>query len=421
MPESILWQALAPAPAVPLLKELPERVDAAVIGGGYTGLAAARALAQGGASVVVLEQHRVGAGASSRNGGMVLPGYKAELPDLVRRHGLPLARRLWDDSLAAIGFVESLIATEGIACDWRRSGHITLAAKPSHLGPLEGTRELLQRDFGYATQLLGPTELRGEIGSPRYFGGLLDPAAGALQPAAYLAGLAASALRAGARVSELTAVHAIDREPGGFHLATERGPLSAAEVVVATNGYTGCLTPYLARRVVPVGSFIVATAPLDAAVARRLIPNDRMLSDTRNLLYYFRLSPDRRLVFGGRAAFLPTALEESRALLARGIAEVYPDLGPVALEHAWGGTLGFALDQMPHAGRHEGITYAVGYGGHGVALATWLGDRIGQALGGKGPWPTLAELRFPAVPFYRGRPWFLPLAGAYYGLKDRLV
>ena len=217
------------------------------------------------------------------------------------------------------------------------------------------------------------------------------------------------------------AVHAIDQEPGGFRLATERGPLSAAEVVVATNGYTGRLTPYLARRVVPVGSFIVATVPLDPAVARRLIPNDRMLSDTRNLLYYFRLSPDRRLVFGGRAAFLPTALEESRALLARGIAEVFPDLGPVALEHAWGGTLGFALDQMPHAGRHEGVTYAVGFGGHGVALASWLGDRIGHALGGGGPWPALTELRFPAVPFYRGRPWFLPLAGAYYGLKDRLV
>lgn len=421
MTESILWQALWPEVAAPPVTVLPDRVDAAVIGGGYTGLAAARALALGGASVVVLERDRVGYGASSRNGGMVLPGYKAELPDLVRRHGLPLARRLWDDSLAAIGFVESLVTTEGIACDWRRSGHVTLAAKPSHLGPLEGTRELLRRDFGYHTELLGPMELRNELGSPRYYGGLLDPGAGALQPAAYLAGLAASAGRAGAGISELTRVRAIDREPGGFRLETERGFLRAGEVVVATNGHTGHLTPYLARRIVPVGSFIVATAPLEDAVARRLIPNNRMLSDTRNLLYYFRLSPDRRLVFGGRAAFVPTALEESRTLLAQGIAEVFPDLGPVPLEHAWGGTVGFTFDQMPHAGRHEGITYAAGYGGHGVAMASWLGDRIGQALGGRGPWPALAELRFPAVPFYSGRPWFLPLAGAYYALKDRLV
>jgi glycine/D-amino acid oxidase-like deaminating enzyme len=170
-----------------------------------------------------------------------------------------------------------------------------------------------------------------------------------------------------------------------------------------------------------VGSYIIATERLGPADQQRLIPHGRMLSDTKNLLYYFRLSPDGRLVFGGRAAFVPAALERSIALLREGMLEVFPELAPVPIEYAWGGTVGFTLDNLPHAGRHEGVAYALGYGGHGVACASWLGDRVGRAVAGAAPWPELALLPFRAVPLYRGRPWFLPLAGAYYGLKDRLV
>jgi glycine/D-amino acid oxidase-like deaminating enzyme len=297
---------------------------------------------------------------------------------------------------------------------------VTLAAKPAHLRSLEAARRLLAQDFDYPTELLGPAEIGREIGSTRYHGGLVDPLAGALQPVAYVVGLAAAALRAGARIAEHTTVTRLARSGERMRIDTTRGTVAAGEVLVATNGYTARLTRYLARRLVPVGSFIVATAPLGADVARRLIPNDRMLSDTRNLLYYFRLSPDHRLVFGGRAAFVPTALERSVALLVQGIGQVYPELRGVRIEHAWGGTLGFTLDHLPHIGRHEGITHAVGYGGHGVAMASWLGDRAGRALGGSAQWPALAGIPFPAVPLYCGRPWFLPLAGAYYGLKDRL-
>ena len=421
IPESVLWRVLSPLPTLPPLPALPERVDLLVVGAGYTGLAAARAAAQAGASVLVLEREAVGAGASSRNGGMVLPGYKAELADVARRHGLATARALWEDSLAAIGFVEALVAEEGIACDWHRPGHLTLAAKPAHLRALEASRRQLARDFGYETHLVGPADLGAEIGSRCYHGGLVDPGAGALQPAAYLGGLLAAAQRAGAVVADGIVVRRVVRTPEGLRVETGRGPVRAAEVLVATNGLTGTLEPWLARRVVPVGSFIVATAPLDADVAARLLPRRRMCSDTRNLLYYFRLSADDRLVFGGRAAFVPTALARSRALLQQGIREVFPDLGPVAIEHAWGGTLGFTLDHLPHAGRREGIGYSLGYGGHGVALASWLGHQAGRALAGAGPWPALAGLPFPAVPLYAGRPWFLPLAGAYYQVKDWLA
>jgi glycine/D-amino acid oxidase-like deaminating enzyme len=351
---------------------------------------------------------------------MVLPGYKADVADLVRRHGLARARALFEDSLSAIGFVESVVREEGIACDWRRAGHVSLAARPGHLRALEEARQLLAEQFDYRTELLGRERLGEEIGSGRYHGGLLDPLAGSIQPAQYLLGLAAAAEKPGALLLEQVAVERVGRAGTGFRLGTSRGPLEAGDVLVATNGYTGGLLPWLARRVVPVGSYIIATERLASETRRRLIPRGRMLSDTKHLLYYFRLSPDGRLVFGGRAAFVPTALERSREILRRGMIEVFPELASARIDFAWGGTLGFTLDHLPHAGRHDGICYALGYGGHGVAMASWLGDCVGKAMAGSAQWPVLSEIPFRPIPFHWGRPWFLPLAGAYYGLKDRL-
>lgn len=416
----ILWQATARPLAFPV-SEPPSKVDVAVIGGGYTGLSAARALARAGASVVVLERERIGAGASSRNGGFVLPGYKADLSAIVRRHGVVRARALFQTSLAALDFVERTVREERIECHWERPGGVTLAAKPAHLAGLEEEQRLLEREFGHPTVLLGPRELRDEIGSTRYHGGLLDPAAGAVHPVEYLLGLAAATARAGARLCEAANVTGLKQVATATQVRTDRGTIEAREVLLATNGYSGRLVPWIARRIVPVGSFIIATAPLDPALTARLIPRRRVLSDTKNLLYYFRLSPDNRMVFGGRAAFRPEAVDRSLALLRQGMVEVFPELSGAAVEFGWGGTLGFTLDQMPHAGRIDGVSYAMGYCGHGVAFASWLGDQVGHAIAGKGPWPALSELSFPAVPFYTGRPWFLPFAGAYYQLKDWLV
>lgn len=416
----ILWNVSARPITLPL-SPAPTQVDVAVIGGGYTGLSAARALAQAGASVAVLERDRIGGGASSRNGGFVLPGYKADLSAIVRRHGMTAARTLFQASLAALDLVERTVREEKIECHWERPGSITLAAKPGHLDGLRSEQQLLAREFEHQTQLLGPEELGDEIGSARYHGGLLDPTAGAVQPAEYLLGLAAAAARAGAVLCQHADVTGIRRAGKRTQLITGSGVVEAGEVLLATNGYSGRLVPWIARRIVPVGSFIIATAPLDAALAGRLIPRRRVLSDTKNLLYYFRLSPDNRMVFGGRAAFRPEAVERSLAMLQTGMVEVFPELGDVAVEFGWGGTLGFTLDQLPHAGRHEDLNYAMGYCGHGVAFASWLGHQAGNAIAGKGPWPIIAQLPFPAVPFYNGRPWFLPLAGAYYQLKDWLV
>ena len=414
---SLWWHSCAPfAPRAQ--PQLPERVDVAIVGGGYTGLSAARTLAAQGASVIVLERETLGWGASGRNGGFVLPGFKADIPVLVRRLGLPATRRLFEESVEAIGFLESIVVAEAIPCDFHRSGSLTLAARPGHLPDLAATSRFMHREFGYQTTVLGPTELAQEIGSRRYHGAVLDSAAGALQPAAYLVGLAAAAERAGALLMERTEVRRLVRGASGFRLDTSAGTLAARDVLIATNGYGIGLLSGLARRVIPVGSYIIATRVLEPSLAERLIPRGRVLSDTKHLLYYFRLSPDRRLVFGGRAAFVPEQTERSALALRRGMVEVFPDLADTPVEFAWGGTLGMTLDYLPHVGRMDGVAYAVGYCGHGVALATWLGHRAGLALADVKPWPALAEITFPPLPLYRGNPWFLPLAGMWYRVRD---
>jgi glycine/D-amino acid oxidase-like deaminating enzyme len=192
----------------------------------------------------------------------------------------------------------------------------------------------------------------------------------------------------------------------------------ADEVVVATEGYSGAAFGWIRRRVIPVGSYIVATAPLDAGVAARLVPRARVLFDSRRLLHYFRLSPDGRMVFGGRVAMTSLGTERAARVLGKAMRTVFPALAAAPIDFAWSGKVGFTLDRLPHAGRAGGVHYAFGYGGHGVALATWLGGRTGDAIAGGARIPELGPP--PAVPLYGGRPWFLPLVDAYYRLRDRI-
>jgi glycine/D-amino acid oxidase-like deaminating enzyme len=392
-------------------------VDVAVVGAGYTGLSAALTLAGHGASVVVLERHRAGWGASGRNGGFVLPGYQPDVEVLVRRYGVDRARALFAATLEAIDGLEALVRRVAPDCGYERRGWISLAARPRHLRGLRQSAELLRRHFGHETVVLGPAELREEIGSERYHGGLLDPLGGALHPGRYCAGLAAAASQAGAVLVEGVEVLGVSRAGEIATVRTSAGAVAAAEVLVATNGYTDEAFPALRRGVVPVGSYVVATAPLGEALAAEVVPRGRVMSDTWNLLHYFRLSSDGRLVFGGRASFTPTDVARSARILERDLRLVFPSLAGVPLDYAWSGSLGVARDRMPHAGRADGVHYALAYAGHGVALATWLGARMGDALAGRGAVPVLAG-GLPPIPLYRGRPWFLPLAGGYYRVMD---
>jgi glycine/D-amino acid oxidase-like deaminating enzyme len=424
MKESAFWLETIPD-WHPSPQTLPARVDVAIVGGGYTGLSAARELARRGAHVAVCEARTIGWGASSRNGGMVLTGLKSSAGKLVKQLGLETTRDLFCLSLDAINYVEQAIRSEGIACDFRRCGHIELAYKPSHVAGLEKEAELLQTQFRHPVRLVDKAGLSEEIGSPLYHGGLVDEASAGVNPAQYVIGLAQAAERAGAGLFERVRVTEIAKSTDGhFTLATSQGTLRADHVLIATNGYTDRLTAWLQRRIIPIGSYIIATEPLPAEVAARLSPKRRMMFDTKHFLYYFRLSADNRLIFGGRAGFMPetpNTVRESAAILRRGMLEVYPELGEVSIAYAWGGTLGFTFDLLPHAGQTpEGLHYALGCGGHGVAMLSYLGACVARQISGEKIDNPFFRLPFPTAPagLYHGKPWFLPLAGLYYRVLD---
>jgi glycine/D-amino acid oxidase-like deaminating enzyme len=399
------------------------RFDVAVIGAGYTGLSAARVLARAGASVVVLERERAGWGASSRNGGQVLTGTKLDPPVLVARYGEARARQLFDASREAIASLEQVIATESIACDYERTGHIQAAWKPAHYRAFRDQQELLARVFAHRVELIPRSEQRLELGSDAYHGLLVDPASAAINPAKYVVGLTAAAVRAGVVILEQTPVASFSRALSGWTVRIPRGDIGVRDVLVATNGYTNGAAPALRRRLIPVGSYVIATEPLPAAEAAVLLPRRRVAFDSKRFLFYFRLSADNRVVFGGRAEFAVATPETTRhaaGLLRRGLVRIFPQLGSVRVDYAWSGNVAFTRDRLPHAGTLEGVYYAGGYCGHGIATATYLGTLIGRRMAGEEIEHPLFDDHFPPIPLYGGTPWFLPLVGAYYRIRDCL-
>lgn len=407
--------------------ELPSRVDVAIVGAGFTGLSAARTLAKHGAKVAVLDANTIGWGASSRNGGMVLTGMKLDVETLAGRYGMAATKRMYAASLASIAFVEQIVREERIDCDFSRSGHLEVACKQSHFDAYARSVELIGREFNHQLRVIAKNDLRSEIGSDIYFGGIVDDVSAGLNPARYVAGLGRAALAAGAGVFENCRVQHIargsDHGGSGFQLETSRGQIFAKDVFIATSGYTSSATPALRRKIIPIGSFIIATEPLPEALARELSPRNRMIFDSKYYLHYYRLTPDNRMLFGGRAAFFPETthtIRRSADILRQGMVEVYPQLRSTKLEYAWGGTLDFCFDTMPHAGEMDGIHYAVGYAGHGVAMATYLGDKIAERISGGRSDNPYEDIPFPGAPLglYGGWPWFLPFAGAYYKVLD---
>ncbi len=420
--ETPYWWTTAPELTV-AVEPLPERADVAVIGGGYTGLAAAREIALRGGRAVVLEQETIGWGASSRNGGQVLTGLTLGVATLIGRYGRAGARAWFQWEMAAIDALERLIGDESIECEFVRCGHVEAAARPAHFDAARRERDLLAREFGYDVRLVPKAEAAAELGSDLYHGLVVDERSARLHPAQYVRGLARAAQRAGAMLHERTRVRGVRRDGMSVRIDTDRGVLRAAEVVLATNGYTGPALPPLRRRLVAVGLYMVATGPLPRELADRLIPRRRVVYDSWHLLHYFHITSDNRLLFGGRATFArpsPATLRASAATLQADLVRVFPELAGVAVEYVWGGLVGLARDRMPHAGRIGSWHYAAGYAGHGIASATALGRAVARQLLGERPADPPLQLPCPAIPLYRGRPWFLPAVSAWYRLKDRL-
>ncbi|MGB8581043.1 MAG: FAD-binding oxidoreductase [Candidatus Sulfotelmatobacter sp.] len=421
------WLTTAAFPKTDATRPLPVRVDVAVIGAGFTGLSAARTLAKRGAKVCVLESETIGWGASSRNGGMVLSGMKLGVNKLISMYGRELTQRMYAASLATIDCVEQIIREEAIDCDLSRCGHLEVACKQKHFDDYARQAEVIAREFNHQLRVVQKHELSAEIGSTIYYGGMVDEVSAGVNPARYVAGLAASALKAGAEIFEHTAVQRIERSPregeAGWSVSTSRGSLWAREVFVGTSGYTGKATPALQKKIIPIGSFIITTEILPETLAHELSPRNRMIYDSKNYLYYYRLTPDRRMLFGGRAAFFPEndqTVRRSAEILRRGMIDVYPQLCDKKMEYVWGGTLDFAFDIMPHAGQIGGMYYAVGYAGHGVAMATYQGQKMAELIAGDKPENPFVGIPFPGAPLglYNGKPWFLPFAGMWYKFLD---
>jgi glycine/D-amino acid oxidase-like deaminating enzyme len=425
--ETNYWLGTVSEPVQGTCVPLPDNADVAVIGGGFCGLSAARVLAKRGVQVAVLEAETFGWGASCRNGGMVLTGMKLPVPTLIARYGRENVQRMYAASLESIDLVEQIVKDEGIDCAFSRCGHLEVACKPSHFVAYAESASGIHREFGHQLRIVPKNELRSEIGSDIYFGGMVDEISAGLNPAQYVNGLAKAARRAGACVYDHTRVTDVKAEVtngrGRFRVFTARGSLLVREVLLATGAYTTSATPALLKKVIPIGSYIIVTEVLPADLARELSPRNRMIYDSKHFLYYYRLTPDKRMLFGGRAAFFPesaTTVRESAELLRQGMIRVYPQLRDTKVEFVWGGTLDFTFDVMPHSGKLDSMHFALGFAGHGVAAATWMGAKLAGVICGAPDDNPFSRISFPDAPIglRSGNTWALPLAGMYYRLLD---
>jgi glycine/D-amino acid oxidase-like deaminating enzyme len=418
------WLDTAPQGAAERSRTTVEgRADVAVIGGGFTGVVAALRLARSGAKVELFEQNTVGFGASGRNGGMATTGMSIGIRDAVAKLGFDEAVRLYGAYADAVDLVEKLVADEGIDCHFTRTGKLNLASKPAHYQGFEKTHELLNTRLGLETELVPKADLRREIGSDAFHGGMVESRSAGLHVGKYIRGLGEAAERAGVTIHEEAPVQSLTKVGSRHDVETPRGRLQADQVLLATGAYTRRPFSWHQVRIAPVGSFIIATEPLDTSVCDDLLPTRRMASNSKNLLNYFRITPDNRLLFGGRARFAmsnPQSDEQSGHLLRDAMVRTFPQLAKTRIDYCWGGLVDMSLDRLVHAGERDGVYYSMGYAGHGVQMATYMGHRMAEYMAGDGAANIWGDYTFRRIPGHFGPPWFLPFAGAYYKFKDRV-
>lgn len=418
------WLDTAPAFDGAAQGPVEGRVDVVVIGGGFTGLSAALALARRKASVVVLEAGRVVGEASGRNGGQCNNGLAHDFAALAASLGKERARDFYRAYSAAVDTVERLIGDEAIDCDFHRNGRIKLAAKPAHFDKLAQACELLRAEVDQNIHLVPPDRMRDEVGSDAFYGGLVQTTSAQMHVGKFGIGMAQAAARYGARIYESAAVTAVERASGtSFRVTSTRGTVNADQVLIATGSTSNGPFGWFQRRLAPVGSFIVVTEPLDRAQLDRLLPTRRSYVTSKNIGNYFRATPDNRLLFGGRARFAmsnPRSDQKSGDILRATLAQVFPELRAVRIDYCWGGLVDMTADRLPRAGEHEGMYYSMGYSGHGVQMSVHMGQVMAEVMGGnadRNPW---RQLDWPTIPGHFGKPWFLPLVGAYYRVQDLL-
>ena len=404
----------APAP--------PKSTDVAIIGSGYTGLCAALEVARGGRTTVVFDAEAAGWGCSTRNGGQISTSVKPGFEELARKHGADAAFNIIKEGQNALAWIGDFIAAEKIDCDFRVPGRFHAAHNPAQFESLAKAIANQPKGLEVPAYVVPRAEQYKELGTDAYFGGVVFENHASLDPGRYHRGLLDRVMAAGATVVPHCPVTAIEKTTTGFELATGSGRVQARDVIVATNGYSGSASPWLRRRVIPIGSYVIATEALKPALMDRLMPTHRVASDSRKIVYYFRPSPDRtRIVFGGRVTTGETDPVKSAPLLRRDLVALFPELAEVKISHTWMGLVAYTFDSLAHVGKHDGIHYAMGYCGSGVSMASFLGMRIGQQVLGRSQGTTALDgVNFQTRPFYDGNPWFLAAAVAYYRWRDNL-
>ncbi|MFL9927363.1 FAD-binding oxidoreductase [Herbaspirillum lusitanum] len=412
------WDAAPPETA---LDDLPGKVDVVVVGSGYCGLTAAAEMAGGGASVAVLDAQELGIGGSTRSGGMVSSGQKLVVSNAISGVSPDRLERLLRESLASFDYLKELVQTESLDADLHISGRFFGAYTPAHFERLRGQGQLLREKTGVTVHEIQRKDQHAVIGSDYYHGGIVVDEYGGLHTAKYHRSLRDLARRRGAGLFSHAPVDRIERAGSGFRVVTGRGSISAAHVVLATNGYTGGVVPYLQKRVVPVASYQIATAPLPAGLMTRLIPGRRMISDSKRNLFYIRPSPDgTRILFGSRPTINDIPEREAAGLLHRKLVEVWPELQDVQITNCWKGYVAMTWDKIAHIGEQDGLHYAVGCNGNGVALMTYLGSRIARKVLAKADAAcAFDEGSFPGSPLGGAQSWVVPFGAALYRIGDR--
>jgi len=404
-----------------LTSDLPEEADILIVGSGLTGLTAALRLTRAGKSVVVVDSGEIASGASSVNGGMVSPDIKAGIKVIFDRHGPELGREMWQATVRSVDIVSELAAAETIDALIVRGGMAALGIGEGAQRAFESSLSWYRENVGVDWEVLGPDRVGEVVGESHFTTALFEPEGMGIQPARFVFGLAERAAAAGARLVANCEATSLHHHASGFRVETESGTVRTGEVVLATNGYTTDRpSPGLARRVVPVGSYIVVTEPL-GDLATAVFPGGAMTYTKKRLLNYMRRTPDDRILIGGRRNLhTDLDLEQSAQALHSQLVGHFPQLEGVALSHVWGGKLGVPFDLVPHMGRIDGAWYALGYAGHGVGLSTLMGHELAGMLLGEEPPSVFTKVPHPTRFYYRGNPWFLTPASVLYRTLDRL-
>lgn len=413
------WDAAPPETA---MDTLPAQVDVVVVGSGYCGMTAAAELAKNGVDAIVLDAQELGIGGSTRSGGMVSSGQKLVVSNAISGVSPDRLERLMKESLASYDYIKELVASESLDADLHISGRFFGAYTPAHFTRLCAQGQLLREKTGVTVHEIPRSEQRKVIGSDYYYGGIVVDQYGGLHTAKYHRSLRDLARRRGARLFSHAPVVGVERKPGGgFIVRTQRGDVHATNVVMATNGYTGGAVPYLQKRIVPVASYQIATEPLSPELMAELIPQRRMISDSKRNLFYIRPSPDgTRILFGSRPTINDISEREAALLLHRKLVEVWPQLKDIKLTHCWKGFVAMTWDKIAHIGEEDGLHYAVGCNGNGVALMTYLGHCIARKVLEKSKFAcAFDEGAFPGSPLAGSQAWVVPFGAAAYRIGDR--